>query len=158
MRQTPPPSLGEDPTTEETIAPYVGPMPRPRASETEHLQRALAPAKQREQPIISTVVLTLAENRTLTKFCTQASVDVSPPAVDSAEVLRALVRVMRSSEELQHRVRDELARSRYATKPGGGLADGPGPPSTAVDGGGAPTHAAVVVLSRRGRHRAPAQR
>jgi hypothetical protein len=157
MRQTPPPSFGEDPTTEETIAPYIGSLPRPRAAETEHLQRALAPARQREQTIPSTVVLTLAENRTLTKLCTQASVDVGPPAVDSAEVLRALMRVMHSSEELQHWVRDELARSRCATKPGGGLADDPGPPSMAVDGGG-PTYAPVVVLSRRGRHRAPAQR
>ena len=127
MRLTPPPNFGEDPTTEEAFAAHSGLMPAPRAAEAEHPQRALGTAEQREWTTLPTVTVSSAENRTLTKFCAQASVGVGPPAVDSSEVLRALVRTMRGSEELRCWVQAELSRSRSASKRGGGLVDGAGP-------------------------------
>jgi hypothetical protein len=158
MRPTPPPSPGEEPQTEEAFAAHSGPVPTPRAAETEHPQQALAAAERRMWTPLPTLAVTTAEHRTLTDFCAQAAVDVGPPAVDSSEVLRALVRAMRGSAELRSWIRDELARSRSAPKPRSGPGDGAGPRSielNSMSGGSASTHAPVVVLSRRGRHRSP---
>ena len=158
MRSTPPPIFGEDPKTEEAFAAHSDVMPPARAAQAEHVQGALGTAEQRVWTTLPNVAVTPAENRALTKFCTEVSVDVGPPAVDSSEVLRAFVRAMRNSEELRHWVRDELVRLRSSSKPGLGLGDGAGPASTelkSVDGGSASARAHVVVLSRRGRHRAP---
>ena len=138
--------------------PHSGLVPTPRAAETEHPQRARAAAERRMWTALPTVAVTTADHRTLTNFCAQAAADVGPPAVDSSEVLRALVRAMRGSAELRSWVRDELARSRSAPKPRSGPGDAAGPRSielNSMDGRSASTPAPVVVLSRRGRHRAP---
>src|SRR4051812_17712213 len=110
MRSTPLPSFGEDPKTEEALAAYQGAMPTPCATEAEHVQRALGAVEREVWATLPHVIVTLAENRALAKFCTELSVDVGPPAVDSSEVLCALVRAMRVSEELRSWVRDQLAR------------------------------------------------
>jgi hypothetical protein len=157
MRRTPPPSSGEDPETEEAFAAHGGLVPPPRVADAEHPQRASGTAMPREWTTLPTVAVTPVENRTLTTCCALASAVVGPPSVDSAEVLRALVRVMGVSEELRYRVRDELARSRRGPTQGLWPADGAGPASIelAVEGASAPRRAPVVMLSRRGRHRAP---
>jgi hypothetical protein len=158
MRPSPPPSPGEEPKTEEAFAAHSGLVPTPRAAETEHPQRARAAAERRMWTALPTVAVTTAEHRTLTNFCAQAAADVGPPAVDSSEVLRALVRAMRGSAELRSWVRDELARSRSAPEPRRGPGDAAGPRSielNSMDGRSASTPGPVVVLSRRGRHRAP---
>ena len=140
----------------DTLAAPRGLVPPARATEAVRPRRASGIAR-REWTTLSTLAVTSTEHRTLTKLCAQASVGLDPP-VDSSEILRALVRVMRKSEELRHWVRDELVRSRSASKPEDWRLDGSCPMATGLtaDRGGVP--AQVVVLSRRGRHRAPPAR
>jgi hypothetical protein len=104
MRRTPPPSFGEDPDTEKALAVHRGLVPPPRAADAEHPQGASGVAMPREWTTLPTLAVTSVENWTLTTCCALASALVGPPSVDSAEILRALVRVMGASEELRYRV------------------------------------------------------